>query len=388
MQNFIFKNPTKIIFGEGTIPQLGAEAIHFGKKALLVYGKSSIKNNGVFGQVADSLKNSGIEFIEFSGVKSNPVLSHTREGVELAKREVVDMVIAVGGGSVLDESKAIAAGAVVEHDVWGFFTRDRKIESALPLLTVLTLAATGSEMNGGAVITNEETAQKFSMGSPFTYPKVSILDPVTTCSVPKDYTAYGAADATAHLIEGYFTQLDPWTPIQDRFVEGLQKSIRESAARILENPNDYQGRATMMWAATLALNGIVPAGIGKIEFPNHMIEHSLSALYDVAHGAGLAIVIPAWMKYTARTKPEKFAQFAERVFDVQPKSDVHETANAGTEALKEWFSSIGCPVTLAEAGIPAGDIPKIAENAYMLAEKWGISHYTKQVIEEILELCK
>ena len=388
MQNFTFWNPTKIIFGEGTIPQIGAEVKNYGKKVLLVYGKSSIKNNGIYDQVASSLQKNGIEFVEFSGVKSNPVLSHLYEGIALAKKEKVDVILAVGGGSVLDESKSIAAGAKDNGDVWDFFNGKRDVQDALPLLTVLTLAATGSEMNCGGVITNEATLQKFNINSPFLFPKVSILDPTNTFSVSKAYTTYGAVDAISHIIEGYFTSDDSWTPIQDRYVESLIISIMLSTDRIMENLSDYQGRASLMWAATLALNGLPTAGIGNYGFPNHMIEHSLSALYDIPHGAGLAIVIPGWMKYYSQKNPAKFAQFAKRVFHIVNDESAEGTANKGIDALKAWFKQIGCPVSLADVNIPEADIDKIAQNATMLADRWGLVDYTKEEIAKVLNLCK
>lgn len=386
MQNFTFKNPTEIIFGMQTIFQIGEEAAKFGNKVLLVYGQGSIKKNGVYDNVVKSLKGAKLEITEFFGVKSNPVLSHLEEGITLAKREKINVIVAVGGGSVLDESKAIAAGAKTDGDVWDFFVNQTSIQDALPLLTVLTLSATGSEMNPTAVITNEGKQQKFEISSPFLFPKVSILDPTTMYSVPKSYTAYSAVDTISHVIEGYFTGDDPYTPIQDRIVEGIVQSIMENTEICLDNPQDYQGRAVMMWAATLALNGLPVSGIGEFSFPNHMIEHSLSAIYDIAHGAGLSIVIPGWMTYAASGAPVKFAQFAERIFGIVSNSP-ERTAEMGIEALKSWFRNIGSPVSLSEVNISENDIEMIAENATMLAQKWQLHEYTKDVITEVLKLC-
>jgi alcohol dehydrogenase YqhD (iron-dependent ADH family) len=289
---------------------------------------------------------------------------------------------------VLDESKAIAAGAKTDGDVWDFFVGKATVQDALPLLTILTLAATGSEMNPTGVVTNEKTQMKTAISAPPLFPKVSILDPMTTYTVPKTYTAYGAVDAISHVIEGYFTGTDTWTPIQDRLVEGLIKSIMESMEKCLENPEDYQGRATLMWAATLALNGLPVAGIGDYMFPNHLIEHSLSALYDIAHGAGLSIVIPGWMTYyVSENTPEKFAQFAERIFGVQEDSP-EKAAEKGIEALKAWFEKIGSPTTLSAGNIPEEDLEKIAENAANLAIVWKLPDYTKDVIIKVLTFCK
>ena len=387
MQSFVFHNNTKIIFGERTVAQIGGEARQWGGKALLLYGQASIKRAGVYDQVVASLKAAGVEYIELPGVKSNPVLSHTRRGVAMAKSEKVDLIVAVGGGSVLDEAKAIAAGALVDHDVWDFFTQKAKIQKALPLVTVLTLPATGSEMNGGMVITHDETREKFGLGADACQPKASILDPTTTYSVPADYVAYSAADSMTHLLEGYFTHTDPWTPIQDRYVEGLVRSIMEATERILANPRDAQGRATMMWAATLAWNGLAPAGVGTVEIPNHMMEHPLSGIYDIAHGAGLSIVLPAWMVWTARQRPERVAQFARRVMDVQTADDA-TAAVEGAERLKQWFHKIGTPVSLAEAKIPAADIGRIVDEALKLGKLWGISRYSHDDLCEIYRMCE
>ncbi len=385
MQPFVFHNPTKIVFGVDTVTKVGKYAAAWGRKALLVYGQGSIKRSGVYAQVTAALRDSGIEWLEHSGVKSNPVLSHVRAGVKMAREQQVDVVVAVGGGSVLDEAKSIAAGALADNDVWDFFTGAARPKQALPLVTVLTLAATGSEMNCGGVVTNEQTKQKFDISAPCLYPKVSILDPQLTCSVPADYTAYSAVDAISHLLEGYFTSREQ-TPLQDRFVEGLVQTIMESTDQILRRPDDIEARATMMWAASWALNGLSTAGIGAYGFPNHMIEHSLSAMYDIAHGAGLAVVMPGWMSWAAQRDANKFAQFARRVFALNGADD-SELAAAGIAALKRWFAASGAPVTLVQAGIAADDIPAIAANATMLAQKWGLRDYSAAVIEEILRRC-
>ncbi len=387
MRPFTFHNPTKIIFGSGTIPQLGNEASRFGNKVLLVYGKGSIKRNGVYDQAAESLRAAGLDIVEFPGVKPNPVLSHAREGIVLAKQEKIEVIAAVGGGSVIDESKAIAAGAANDGDVWDFYTKKAAVEKALPIVTVLTIPATGTEMNGGTVITNENTNEKIGVTYQPLHPKASILDPTVTYTIPADYTAYSAADAMSHLLEGYFNNSDPWTPIQDRYVEGLVKTIMECTEMILKDPSDAQGRATMMWAATLAWNRLAVAGVGKTEFPCHMLEHPLSAIYDIAHGAGLAIVMPAWMTFQSRRDPAKIAQFARNVFDVAEKDDT-AAAEKGIAALKSWFDKIGTPTSLSAVNIPADDIAKITDRTLALAKVWGITRYTQETIVEIYGICK
>ena len=387
MQNFIFENPTKIIFGRGQIKRIGQEMVRFGKKVLLVYGQGSIKKNGIYDQVLSSLSESQLSLVEFPGVRSNPVLSHAMLGIEIAKREGVEVILAVGGGSVIDTAKTIAAGVGADHDVWDFFTFKKTIQTALPVLTVVTLSASASEMNAAAVMTREEGRQKYSIRSLHIQPKVSILDPSVLFTLDRAYSAYSAVDAVMHMLEGYFNNMEPNpSPLQDGLVEGLMKTIMGATETILQKPEDYDARANMMWAATLAFNGLTSAGMGQIALPVHMIEHSLSALYDVAHGAGLSIVLPGWMKSQLPGKAGRFAKLAREVFGVVTEND-EVAALAAIDRLKSWFTLIGSPVSLGEAQIPAGDIEIIAENAAALAQVWGLKTYSKEVIAEILELC-
>ena len=379
MFEFTFHNPTKIIFGAGKESLIGSELNAAGiKRVLLVYGQNSVIKSGLFDRVMASLKASNIGCTQFGGVVSNPVLSHAREGVALAKRDQVEAILAVGGGSVLDEAKAIAVGALSDSDVWQFFV-GKEVERALPVFTILTIAATGSEMNGNSVITNAQTRQKYNISSPHVYPKVSILNPELTHSVPLNYTAYSAVDAIAHVCEGYFTK-QPGTHLQDRLVEGIIKTVLETTSLIMSEPTHAKARASFMWAATLALNGLTPAGIGAYSFPNHMIEHALSAIYNIPHGAGLSMVMPAWMKWYCPQNPSQFTRFAREIFEL-------DSGEAGIAALEQWFVTIKSPVRLHEVGISATDIEKIAENAEGLAQQWGIGGlYPKEKIAEILRL--
>ena len=388
MQNFVFENPTKIVFGKDQIKKTGREVKKFGRKVLMVYGQGSIKKSGVYDQVVASLKEAGLEIIEFPGVRSNPVLSYALKGIDVAKKEGVDVVLAVGGGSVMDTAKTIAVGAKTDDDVWDYFVFKKAIQGALPLLTVVTLSASASEMNPAAVITRENGAKKYSIRSPFIQPKTSILDPTALFTLSPAYSAYSAVDAIAHMLEPYFNNTEPNSLLQDRLVEGLVKTVMESAEAILKDPADYDARANMMWAAILGFNGITTAGMGGISLPAHMMEHSLSALYDIAHGAGLSIVLPGWMSYVVATKSAKFARLAREIFGIEGKNDL-EAGMQGITRLKEWFASIGSPVSLGEAQIPEQDIGKIAENAYALAQVWGLKdYYTEEVIADILKLCK
>jgi hypothetical protein len=379
MFDFEFYNPTRIIFGRDKENRIGDAIQSAGfKKVLFVYGKNSIKKSGLYERVAGSLNGAGVAFVEHGGVLSNPVLSHTREGINVAKQRGIDAVLAVGGGSVIDEAKAIAVGAVADDDIWNYFV-GKEVLKALPVFTVLTLAATGSEMNGNSVITNEETRQKYNIASAHVYPRVSILNPELTFSVPADYTSYGAVDTIAHVIEAYFTK-KPGTYLQDMLVESIIRSIINTHRIIMEDPENYDARAEFMWTATLALNGLTPAGVGEYSFPNHMIEHALSALYNIPHGAGLSIVIPAWMKwYMARNRPQ-FERFAQKIFK-------KNRGEEGIDALERWFACINAPIRLEKVNIPAADIPMIAENAEGLAKMWGIAEtYNKKTIAEILRL--
>lgn len=379
MENFEFYVPTRIVFGKNTEEKIGEILKKDGiKKVLFVYGKESIKKIGLYDKVVNSLKNVGIEFVEHSGVKPNPVLSHTREGIKKAKENKVEAILAVGGGSAIDEGKAIAVGAKTEKDIWKFFKREETIESALPIYTILTLAATGSEMNGFAVVTNEETKEKLNLDSEHIFPRVSILNPELTYTVSSQYQAYAAVDVIAHIIEYYFTcKVCP--NLSNRISEGLIKTVIETTETILKDPRNYQARAEFMWASTLALNGLTRTGVGGGLFPNHLIAHALGGIYDLPHGACLSIVIPAWMDWYKEENRPQFDRFAKEIFGLS-------TAEEGIKALKDWFKKIGAPVSLKEVNISEIEISNIAENGFNIAKVWGIEKiYTKEIIEEILK---
>lgn len=377
MQNFTFVNPTRILFGKAVVAKLGPEAARAGRKALFVYGGGSIKKNGVYDVLIETLTKNGVAVTEHAGVKPNPALSHVRAGIEKARAAGCDLIVAAGGGSVIDESKAIAAGVKYSGDVWDFFCGKAEIREALPLFTALTLPATGSEMNSGCVVTNEATAQKYSAQAPALFPRVSALDPETTLTLPREQVAYGAVDSIAHIIEGYFTTRDADAEVTDEIVHALARSVVASTLRILKDPADYNARASMMWSATLALNGLASCGYGGTSFINHAIEHSLSAIYDIAHGAGLAIVMPAWFKHHLETAgPARLEKFGAAVFGVKGAAET-------IAAFEDFFRKAGAPVRLPEAGIPAEDIPKIAANAMGLIRLWGMKHEQPE-IERIL----
>lgn len=387
MQDFWTHIPTKIIFGRNKIEQIGEVTRTLGIKTLFVFGYESIQKRGIYQLVREKLNDMNVEVFDHGGVKPNPVISHVREGVKKAKSNQVDSILAVGGGSVIDEAKAIAMGAVVEDDVWDFFAIGKKPSKALAVIAVSTLAATGSEMNGSTVITNEETKEKIPISSPCLYPKISILDPLLTCSVSANLTAYGIVDAFSHVLEPYFNARDNNTPVQDRIAEALFLSLFEISKRLFNNLYDYNARADMMWTACMANNFLIHPGLGTIRYENHLIAHSLGAIFDIEHGAALSVIIPGWMKYTCLQKLRKFSQFASRVMGINDGLSEQEKANQGILKLKDWFASMGSPVSLKQLGITERDIHTIITSVIPLAAKSKMEDINRNVLREILNLC-
>ena len=386
MDNFVLHNPTKILFGKDTIPLIGKETVAFGNNVLLVYGKNSIKNNGIYKRVVSSLTTAGTKIYEHPGVQSNPLLDHVNDGIARCRKHNCDVICAVGGGSVIDEAKAISAGVLASHDVWKFLTGKKSIKQTLPLTTVLTIAASGSESNSGMVITHDLKKQKFGFANRYLFPKTSILDPETTFTVPPDYTAYGAIDALSHILEFYLTTLVKDSSVQDSLMEGLVRNIITNTDRCLVNPTDYDARANLMWSASLALNGLISAGLGKVMFPMHLIEHSLSTLYDVPHGAGLAVTITGCMRYCARTTPYRISKLGKNVFGIEAGS-VTKSAHSTTDYLLQWFKQIAAPTCLEDIGAGKENIPYIAANALPQAKVWRMREFPEKVIEDILHCC-
>ena len=378
MKKFNYYNPTKLINGKESHKEIGTilnnDQI---KSVLLVYGKHSIKKSGLLDEITDILNTQNIKIIFHSGVSSNPILSHANAGVKLAKENNVDAILAIGGGSVVDESKGIAAGALREGDVWDLYT-GTPAKDALPLYAILTLSATGSEMNSGSVLTNEKTNEKFSFGSPYSFPKVSIINPELTYSLPMDYLAYSAVDIITHTVEVYFTAKN-LPLIQKRFMENLVKTVIETTEKIILEPTNYEARAEFSLAATWALNSLTMMGSSGFSFPNHMIEHSLSALYNIPHGAGLAVVLPAWMKYTKAENNDIYCRFAHEIFGLN-------NADEAITSLENWFHQIGAPIRLKELKIEEEKTMEIAENAFLTSTRWGMAEqYSISVIHDILK---
>ena len=381
MFDFTFHNPTKIEFGRGKERNIGLYMREFdAKRTLLIYGSERIKKDGLFDTVAASLKENGIEFIELGGVVSNPVLSKVYEGIELARKFNADSVLSVGGGSCLDSAKAIAAGALYEGDVWDFFT-GKDPSRALKIFDVITLAATGSEMNSGAVVTNEATKQKFSIHGDMLYPLVSVVNPQLQASVSREYLVYSAADIIAHSIEGYFTaKVQP--DIVNLYIESNIKTVMKTTEILLADPDNYDARAEFAWAATMALNGLTYVGTHGYSYPNQMLEHAMSAVVNCAHGAGLAVIMPAWMKWYKSRNLSAFERFAREIFGVS-------SADEGIAAFKAWLSKIGAPVSLKAVGIEGETLDEVVNLAYDYATNWRKDKlYTKENIKEIFELAK
>lgn len=362
MNNFEFCCPTKIIFGRNTEGRVGTEAGKFGKKVMLHYGGGSIKKSGLYDRVTASLKEAGLEFVELSGVKPNPGLGLVREGIRFCRESGVDFILAVGGGSVIDSAKAISMGLHYGGDVWDFFSGKAAVKEVTPLGVVLTIPAAGSEASNGTVITNEEGWYKRPYGDQLLRPGFAIMNPELTYTLPAYQTACGAADIMAHVMERYFTNAAD-VDLTDRLCEAVLKTVIKNTPIALKEPNNYAARAEIMWASTLAHNDLLGTG-RKEDWASHNIEHELSGIYDVAHGAGLAVVFPAWMEYVYRHDIERFAQFAVRVWEVDYAfENPEETALEGIKRMKRFFTEIGLPVSLKELSIPGDRLEEMAEKA-------------------------
>ena len=359
MNNFVFYSPTEFVFGKNTEVQVGALARKYGaQKVMIVYGGGSVVRSGLLDRVKQSLQEAGVAYCEMGGVQPNPIDGKVYEGIQLCRREQVDMMLPVGGGSVIDTAKAIAAGALYDGDFWDFFIGRAKVEKALKVAVVLTIPAAGSEGSGNTVITKTETLQKLGLCAPeHLRPVFSIMNPELTYTLPAYQTACGIADMMTHIMERYFTNT-PDVEISDRLCEGTLTAIIKEAYRVKQQPDNYAARANIMWCGTVAHNGI--CGVGREEdWASHALEHEISAIYDVAHGAGLAVIFPAWMAFMAEHNPAKIAQFAHRIFDIPKSEDLEEMALAGTARLKHFFRYMGLPVSFKELGIEHPDIDRM-----------------------------
>lgn len=361
MLDFTYHNPVRVHFGKTAMEALPEELARFGKKVLLVYGGGSIRRTGLYDRVLDCLRAAGKEIFELSGVMPNPRTEKVYEGIEICKRQHIDLLLAVGGGSTIDCSKAIAVGARTERDFWqAFFVNQEPAEDALPLGVVLTIPATGSEMDMSAVVTNFATGEKNSYDSPLTYPNFSILDPTLTYTLPKNQMVNGIVDTISHLYELYLSPPDdPF--LTDALAEAALGTEIEAARRALLDPEDYNARANLMWTSCFALCGMLNNG-KQTDWESHCIEHPISALYDVAHGAGLAVVHPAYLDYICADAAPRLRRLAVNVWGVDPagKTD-EEIAREGIRATRAFFKELGAPSTLTELGVPEEAVGRIAE---------------------------
>lgn len=392
MYAFEFEMPTKIVFGEGEVARVGEQASAFGKKAMLVtYDEDFVKQVGFYDKVKKSCDAAGVELLEFFGVKSNPTAEHAAAGIKMAKEQKPDVLIALGGGSAMDEAKFIGVAAKYDGDPWDFPTGKAEIKDTIPVIVVVTIPATSSELNGTAVITNETLRRKDGFVSPVMKPRVCVLDPELTYTIPIRQTAYSAADIVSHLLEHYLGHQLEFAPYQDHFCEGGIRSVMECMDRLLEDPQDKDARAVMMWQASFAWCGFYDCGFGLPNSNIHILGHSLSNFYDTPHGAAMSVTILATLRYYLKERTAKYAQFAREVFGVREKDDMIAAA-AGIAAIEAWFKKIGAPTTLSEAGITDPEaIAKMTPDALETARAWGEEEeygYNEAMIREMFELCK
>ena len=383
MENFAFYNPVKILFGKGQIASI-AQEIPTGAKVLVTYGGGSIKSNGVYEQVKTAL--AGHTFLEFGGIEPNPHLETLLKAVELIRSEGIDFLLAVGGGSVLDGTKFIAAAVNFEGDPWDILAKQAPVKTALPLGTVLTLPATGSEMNTNSVVTKWETQEKLFFASPLVFPKFSVLDPETTYSLPPRQIGNGIVDAFTHVVEQYLTY-PVNAPLQDRWAESILQTLIEEGPKTLANPDDYESRANVVWAATLALNGLIGAGVPQ-DWTTHMIGHELTALHGLDHAQTLAVVLPNTLTVTRDRKREKLLQYASRVWGLVDGTEESRIDQA-IQKTRDFFESVGVRTKLSDYGVGLDVIPVISDRF----EKRGFvalgehQDVTPKVVEQILALC-
>lgn len=387
MKNFTWWNPTIVIFGRETIPQIADQLAAVGaKSALLVYGGRAIFKNGVYLQVTEALTKKGIAFPELGGVKPNPTIDKVREGVARVKASMVDAVVPIGGGSVFDTAKAIAAGAFYDGDVWDLFEgKGSELSRALPLFGVLTASATSSEVNCISVVSNPEKEMKTSLNNPFIYPRVSIIDPSAQASLPESQMVSGGIDVMAHVMERLFDGAEG-VGLMDGLGYAIVRTMMDLIPALRENPDDYDARSQYAWAASLGHNGSLSCGRGERgDFSSHKLGHSLSLLFDTVHGESLAVMMPAWARYLYREYPLPFARFAEAVFGVEGGGE-EDRAIEGIERLEAFFRSVGAPTTLRELNVGEADIERLAKNAAKLAPFGVLKSLSAEDILEIYRL--
>ena len=386
MNNFNFYSPTEFVFGKGRENEVGSLVKkHGGSKVLIHYGGGSVIRSGLLDRVKASLEKEAVPYVELGGAKPNPVDSKVYEGIDLIKKEGVDFILAVGGGSTIDSSKAMAAGSVYDGDFWDFYCGKAAIQGALPVATVLTIAAAGSEGSGDTVITKEDGMLKRGAGSDYLRPRFSVMNPELLATVPKYQIACGATDIMAHVCERYFTNTTE-VEITDRLCEAVLCTMVKETPRVIADPNNYEAMANLMWAGTVAHTNIV--GVGRDQdWNSHGIEHELSAMYDCAHGAGLAVIMPSWMDFVYKHNPMRFAEFATRVWGCAMDFENPEvTAKEGINCFRKFLKSIGMPINFEELGAKVEDIPEMAAKMGIEGTTGGFVKLTTADVEEIYRI--
>ncbi|MCY6356162.1 iron-containing alcohol dehydrogenase [Clostridium sp. ZS2-4] len=384
MENFTFKSGTKIIFGKGAENTVGEHVAKHSRKVLIHYGGDYLKEFGIIDRIIQSLEKNGVEYVVLDGVVPNPRLSLVYQGIKICKEENIDFILAIGGGSAIDSSKAIALGTEYEGDVWNFYSGKAVPQSALKVGTVLTIPGSGSEMSESSIITNEEKNLKCGIDSELIVPEFSILNPEMCYTIPPYLMSCGIADILSHLFERYFTPTKS-SVLSDHLLEGAMKTVLEVAPGIKKEPQNYDNCSEIMWLATVSHNGMLDAGRIS-DWASHRIEHEISALYDITHGAGMAIIFPAWMKYVKNENMERFAQLATRVFGVVNEKDKQAVVEKGIVCLEEFFKSLGLKTTLTEAGVPVDRFEEMALKA--VGDSGNIGRFKQLKKEDIVEILK
>lgn len=386
MNDFTYQNTTKIYFGKDQLKNLGNELKKYGSRVLITYGGGSIKKMGLFDQVIQELNRSGLVYFEFGGIEPNPRVESVNKAIAYAREKKIDVLLPIGGGSTIDATKAIASGFYYEGDVWDLWTGKANFTQALPIVTILTLSATGTEMNAGGVISKLSTNEKYGMSNPIMLPKASFLNPENTFTVNKFQTAAGAADMMSHMIEQYFSLES--MELMDEITEGIMRTVIHNAPIAMDEPNNYEARANLMWASTWALNGLINRG-KSTGWSCHDMEHELSAFYDITHGLGLAILTPKWMHYVlSEENVYRFKRFAIKVFGVEEKGDDMLTAKAGIQALADFFElELELPGTLTAINIDDKHIPEMARKAVDNDKIYGLMTLDAGDVEAIYKMC-
>lgn len=387
MQDFVFHQPVKVIFGRRALAALTAELKPWSDgPVLLVYGCGSSKASGLYRRLSTALTDDGIRFVEHGSVQPNPLLSHVHRGIDTVRNNACSAVLAVGGGSVIDSAKAIAAGACADHDIWKCFTGKKSIRRSLPLVCIPTIAGSGSDMNGGMVLTHDGKRRKFGFAHRLLLPRVSLVDPSLTFSVPPQQTGWGAVDIIVHCLEIYLTGTIDTAPLQRDFLEGICRTTIAACRRLQTDPHSYDDRATMLWAASLALSGITTAGVGRIAMELHLLEHALSVRSNIAHGAGLAALLPGWLRFRTPTVQRRLAAFGRAVWGLEEHND-EKAATLTIEAFEVFFAAIGCSDSLASWGIDEDRLPELIAHCREQARIWRLSEMTDEAVGAAYRCC-